>query len=198
MSNENALQSLQRGSYSNLGEKLDYSYYDTLTIAAAGTEFSLFQNPIGSGATPKTLSDTNMTMGGMIPQGQKLRIRAIRAEYLTHAVKATADIIILYNWLRAVTVRFFITGKDALYSKPLTELMGIPILFNVTPTAAGDNLLISSMGRFLGINVLNVPITLAAMTNFEVRINYPTALGAVSIVGDFLRISLGGILVRAS
>jgi hypothetical protein len=196
--NMNALTEMQRGTYSALGEKLDWSYYDSLTLAAAGTEFSMFQVPIGGGATAKTLADTNMTTGGTLPQGQKFRVRAIRAEYLSHNQKATASIDLLYQFLRAVTVRFFITGKDAIFSKPLTEVMGIPMLFSVTPTAAGDNLLISSMGRFVGVNVLNVPITLASLTNFEVRINYPTALGATAIVGDILRISLAGILVRAS
>jgi hypothetical protein len=193
----NAMQNLQTGTYSALGEKLDWSYYDSLVLAAAGTEFSLFQSPIG-GPAGKTLADTNMTLGGQIPSAQNFTVRAIRAEYLSHAQKNTADINTFYQWLRTVTVRVFITGKDALFSKPLTEVMGISMLWSTTPTVAGDNILISAMGRFTGICPLNVPIVLAGNTNFEVRVNYPTALGGASIVADVLRISLAGILVRAS
>jgi hypothetical protein len=196
--NANALAEMSLGTYASTGEKIDWSYYDSLVLTATGTEFSLFQVPIGGGATPKTLADTNMTNGGVLPQGQKFVVRAIRAEYLSHNSKGSADIDILYNFLRAATVRFFITGKDALFSKPLTEVMGIPMLWHTLPTVAGNNESISSMGRFVGVNVLNVPITLAALTNFEVRINIPAALGAVSIVADVLRLSLAGILVRAS
>jgi hypothetical protein len=186
---------LAQGTYSAQGaEKLDYSYFDSHVLAATGTEVSMFQSPIGAGG--KTISDTNMSLGGTLPRGQNFKIRAIRAEILGHAAYATATIMLLYNWMRTVTVRLFITGKDALYSKPLTEVMGIPMLINVIPTAAGDNIGNLSLGRFLGINPLNVPITFAELTNFEVRLNWPTAIGATAIVGDIIRISLNGILLR--
>jgi hypothetical protein len=191
-----AMNRLDNLTYSNLGEKLDWSYYDKLVLAAAGTEFTMFQVPVGQGG--KTLADTNMKTAGQVPTNQGFIIRAVRAEFLSHAVKATADLELLYNWLRVVTVQLFIDGKDAIYQKPLTEIMGIPLLFHVTPTVAGNNELIGSMGRFLGINPLNIPIMLGRNTHFEVRITYPTALGAVNIVGDELRISLGGILERLS
>jgi len=184
--------------YSSAGEKLDWTYYDSLVLAAAGTEFSLFQIPIGGGATPKTLADTNVNLGGMIPNGQNFTIRAIGAEYLSHNVKASADIDLLYNFLRVATVRFFITGKDALYSKPLTEIMGIPLLFHSVPAVAGNNENIFSMGRFVGINPLNVPLILDEQTSYEVRVNIPAALGAISLVADIVRISLRGILIRRS
>jgi len=190
--------SLGRGTAAPIGEVMDYTYYDSLLLAAAGTDFSLFQVPIGGGAVPKTSAQTNMISSGVIPQNQHLVVRAIRAEYLSAGVKASADIDTLYTWLQSVVVRVFISGKDALFYKPLTEIFGIPMLLHVTPTVAGDTELIAAMGRFLGVNPLNIPITLAALTTFEVRISYPTALGGAAIVGDSLRIGLSGVLTRAS
>ena len=57
---------MQQGTYAATGEKLDWTYYDTLTIQAAGTEFSMFQVPIGGTqfAAVKTLAQTNMTNSG--------------------------------------------------------------------------------------------------------------------------------------
>ena len=51
--------------YSRIGDKLDWGYYDTLTLAAAGTEFSMFQVGIGglnAAGVVKTNSDTNLPM----------------------------------------------------------------------------------------------------------------------------------------
>jgi hypothetical protein len=76
--------------------------------------------------------------------------------------------------------------------------MGFSTLFHVTPTVAGNNESIMSLGRHLGIDPLNKHITLAALTNFEVRLSIPAALGAISLVNDRVRINLNGILVRAS
>ena len=199
MATQAQLAALQQGTYGASGEILEWSYYDRATLAAAGTDISLFQNPIGSTAAAKTLADTNMTSPGSIPQGQNFKVRAIRAEYGSHASKASADIDTLYNWMLSANIRVFITGKDALFSKPLTEVMGIPLLWHTVPTVAGNNEIISSFGRFNGVSPLNIPIILAALTPFEVRLSFPTALGGGStLIGDFVKVSLLGILTRAS
>lgn len=186
--------------YSRIGDKLDWGYYDTLVLAAAGTEFSMFQVGIGglnAAGAVKVISDTNLPASGQIPNGQNFHVRAIRCEFISHAAKATADINTFYTWLSTATLRIFVPGKDAMFSTHITEILGIPLLLNVTPTAAGDNLLIMSQGRYTGVRPLNVPLVLEEQTSIEVRINTPAVAGA-ALVGDFLRVYLLGVLVRAS
>lgn len=193
--NQNTIARQQRGTYSKYGEKLDYSYFDTIALTATGTDYAFFQSPIGQGG--KTLVDTNMTLGSQVPQGQKFKVRAIKVAYLSSAIKAAANEQTFYSFLRTSVIRIFITGKDAIYSKPLSEVVGIPIAWCQQDLAAAGAASHASFGRFVGIDVLNVPITLAALTNFEVRLTC-TAVGAGSIlIGDYVRISLAGILRRA-
>jgi hypothetical protein len=161
----------------------------------------MFQTPIGGpvGAATKTIELTNMTGAGVIPNGQKMEIKAIKAFYVSQAVKATAGITTLYSWLASATVRLFITGKDSIYTKPLIEVLGIPMLWTTTPTVAGNNEVIMSTGKFHGIDVLSRKITLAELTNFEVRLTWTTALGGGNVlIGDQIKIGLAGILNRRS
>jgi hypothetical protein len=191
---QRALQNLATGTHSAFGEKIHWSYYDRLILAAAGTVFPFFQLPIGPG---RTLADTNMTTAGVIPVNQNFKIRALTVNYAQHADIATATIALIYAFIRDVTISMSINGKAPTFQFPLTSLMGIPLLAHTTPAATITDILQSS-GKFSGVFPLNVPITLAAQTNFVVNLEYPAALGAIAIVGDFLKISLDGILERAS
>jgi len=190
-----ALQNMSQGNRTGAGEILDWSYYDTLTIAAAGVDFPLFQVPVGQAG--KTYALTNMPSVG-IPNGQNFVVTSVRVEYLSHATKGTADIDTLYTFLLSTWLRIAIPGKDALFLKPLTEIMGIPILWHTLPSVAGNNDLISAMGRYTGWNKLDVPLTFIQLDPLDIKISYPTALGAISLVGDFVRVSLHGVLKRLS
>ena len=190
---------LRRGTYSNYGEKLDWTYYDTWAIATAGTDYSFFANPIGAtqSAAQKTISDTNMVAAAQIPSGQRLIVKAIKVCFISHAVKATADIDTLNEFLRAAVIRFFITGKDSLYTKTLQEIFGASLLMHVVPTVGGNNEIIMHMNKGQGIDVLNRRIVLAEQTNFEVRLSYPAGIPA-GLNGDRLWIGLAGRLMRRS
>lgn len=192
-----ALQKLAQGTFSAEGQAMDWTYYDRLLLAAAGTSFTMFQNPLGSGAVPRTLADTNMTTAGIIPTNQNFTVFAIIVGYEAHAQLASATIDILNNWLRTVTVSLTINGKAPTFQKPLTEILGIPMLIHNEPAVTVSGVM-GSQGRFTGISPLNIPITLAANSNFNVIVEYPAAIGATAIVADYLRIGLNGALIRAS
>lgn len=191
---------LNQGTYGEFANVIDHSYYDRLTLVAAGTSFPLFQVPLSGtvGAAVKTIADTNNPLGGMIPKGQLFKIFSIKASFLSHAVKATADIDTFLNWLGSAVLSLSVLGKAIMFQRPLFEVMGIPIAFHVTP-AATLNELQMSVGEFRNGIPLNIPIILAEQTPYEVRIDYPTALGGGNaLLGDFIRISLDGILFRRS
>lgn len=185
---------LATGSYSAGGEVLDKTLYDSAALLSTTTVHRLFTIPLGQGG--KTLDRTNATVGGMMPQGQNLAVRAIKFFYVTVGALATADVQTLYTFLRTCTAEVLIPGKDALWQGTLLELSGISVAAAMTPTAAGDNIPFVSP-RFHGIMPINTPIVLAALTPFEVRLTCNTASGA-ALDGDFVYVGLTGTLQRAS
>lgn len=198
--NENAqtraLENQQRGTYSALGERIDWTYYDFAKID--GTTPVLVHRLFAQGlATGKTLDQTNMTTSGIIPQGQKLKVFNIKCFYTSRSVKATADLQSLYTMIDTTTFEFKIPGKDSLGTWKLNEMLGLPVMFALTPSVAGDNIPLSSIGRYHGIFPLNVPIPLAALTPFEVKITHH-ATPATALDNDVFTVGLNGILLRAS
>jgi len=194
MPTPSVLNRLQRGTFGSGGEKLDWSYWDTFVLSTATSVFRLFVNPLGAGG--KTLSDTNMTSSGQMPQGQHFTIHALKLFYIGNAAAATADVNTYYAYLRATTLEFIIPGKYTVGQWTLMELMGASSLFALTPTAAGDNIPLIQP-RFHGVFPLNTPITLAALTPFEVQVTCQVASGA-ALDGDRLCVSLNGKLLRSS
>jgi hypothetical protein len=189
------LDDLQQGTYGAGGEVMDWTYYDTATLAAGTLSYRMFTIGLG-GAAGRTLDITNMTSGGSIPQGQSLQVNRIKLFWCTSAAKATAYVNDFYLALRRTTFEFLIPGKDSLLTTTLQELMGMGSQVALTPTAAGDNIPLNTP-RYHGIYPLNIPITLAALTPFEIRITCQTAFAA-TITGDFLTVGLNGILKRKS
>jgi hypothetical protein len=194
MQKPSVLQKLQRGTYGAGGEKIDWTYWDTLVLATATTMFRLFVNPLGSGG--KTLADTNMTSAGVMPQGQHLTVHALKLFYVSNAAHNTAAVQSLYSFLRATTLEFIIPGKYTIGQWTLAEMMGTSSLFAVTPTAAGDNIPLIQP-TFKGVFPLNTPITLAALTPFEVQIQMHVA-SAAGLDGDRVLVGLNGKLLRSS
>jgi hypothetical protein len=193
----NAVARLQRGTQSATGEVFDHELYDTIVLATATTQHLLFVTGLGQGATPKTLELTNFEGSGVMPQGQRLRVNAVTAQYLGKKAGATADVDYLYDLLATTTVTIEIQGKQYIYRKPLARILGLPILKQFTPTAAGDNLLISSFGTGRGIDRLQIPITLAALSQFKVYVELWTAANT-ALDGDRIRIGLAGVMERLS
>lgn len=189
-----ALISLQEGTRSkSSGDKLDYSFYDTATLAIATTQHRLFTQQLGG---TKTLSDTNMKVGGTMPNGQRFIAHAIKIMYFSAAAKPTAFLQSYYDMLRDTTIQIILAGKDDYGTFTMAELMGASEYVALTPTAAGDNIpKLSAVIR--GVFPLNIPVTLAALQTFEVTMVHQVAVVA-GLVGDKVRVSLNGRLERLS
>lgn len=192
----NQMLSMQNGTFSRSGEVIDWEYYDQATLAVATTVQRFFTIGLGSGATPKTLDVTNLTVGGMIPAGQRFVIKRLKLFYTTSAAIGTAAVQNIYSMLNQTTLEFLIPGKDSIFQCTLNNILGSSTNIALTPTAAGDNIPLN-MPRFHGIYPLNTPIVLAAMTPFEVRVTHQTAVAA-ALAGHLLKISLCGELSRLS
>lgn len=188
-----ALQNVQSGMYGTQGDAVDWTYWDTVTIAAATLEHRLFTVPT-SGAKPLWL--TNMVNSGQIPQGQKLTIGAIKIMYGSQAAKATADVDSYYNMLQETTIDIQLQNKSSYGQWRLQEVMGAASLFALVPTAAGDNIPLIQP-RFHGILPLNIPITLAAVGSFYVHLRHWVA-PAAALEDDKITIGLSGILEKVS
>lgn len=194
MGTQDILQELQAGVYGNEGEVLEWSYWDTADIAAATLKHRLFTSGIGVGG--KTMADTNMTTSGTMPQGQHLIVDAIKLMYVSNAAKATADVQSFYTMLSETTASVEIANKKSMGQWTLQEMLGASTLFALTPTAAGDNIPLLSP-RYTGVYLLNEPITLAALTTFEVTVEHHVA-AAAGLADDRLKISLCGLMIRAT
>lgn len=194
MSRKEALDKVGVGTYGLEGERLDWTYYDTATLAVATTTHRLFTNPLGSGG--KTLDQTNLTQAGQIPQGQQLQVKAIKVMYRTSAVKATASVVSFYDMLAQTTVSVKLANKETMGQWTLQELVGAATLFALTPTAAGDNIPLI-LPKYHGIFPLNTKIILAALTPFEVTVQHHVAVNA-ALANDQLKIGLSGTLIRVS
>lgn len=196
------LKNLERGTHSAAGEVLDWTYFDTLTVSAT-LSTNLFQVALGQGATPKTLDKTNMTVGGMIPTGQRFTIHRIKMTYISQsaywASAGTANVQYWYSMLTQSTLEFKIPGKDSILTVRLDEILGASTLVADVPTVSGDNIPMIQP-RYHGIFPLNKPIILAENTSFGVLITHQTApnAGLYNTTGDMIKIGLNGILERRS
>lgn len=191
---KNALDSLSTGTYGNQGERIDFTYWDEDILAAAGLDVRLFQVPMGGA---KTRDQTNMTQAGMIPQGQKLEVKAIKVLYTsetTGGIKATAaDIQAFFTQLARTVVSVKVQGKDTMGEWTLQELMGLSMAVALNP--AVTFMPPFPEPRFHCIFPLTRKITLAALTPFYVQVTRAVAPTAATI-GDRLKIGLNGILTR--
>lgn len=194
MGRKEALQTIGAGSYGTQGDMLDWSYYDEAVIAVATLTHRLFTNPLGSSG--KTLDQTNLTVAGQIPQGQKLITHAIKVMYTSNAAKTTAAIQEFYTLLARTTISIKLQNKETMGLWTLQELLGAATLVAATPTVAGDNIPIIQP-KFHGVFPLNKKLVLAALTPFEVTVTHHAAPGATT-AGDRLKVSLSGILSRIS
>jgi hypothetical protein len=193
MPRQGTLQRLQQGTHGAGGEIMDWSYYDTIVVAGATTSHSMFSVP-RSAAKPLHL--TNMLLGGMVPNGQRMTVHAIKFFYTGSAIRNNAGIQSIYDLINTSTIEIFIPGKDSLLTITLQELIGMSTAVALTPTVAGDNVDVNRP-RYHGIYPVNSPIILAGQTTFEVRLTHWVA-AAAGLNGDFIRIALNGKLERAN
>jgi hypothetical protein len=189
----NALEKLQIGSYGTEGGETDWTYYDTMIMAAGTAQHRMFTDPLGAGG--KTYAMTNLTVAGQIPQAQLMEIMAIKIMYTSSAAKLVADLQTLYLMFSNTTLALKLSNKDHTFIYTLQEIMGMSLQFDIAPAVV--TAFSQPQPRFHGIFPLNKKVVLAALTPFEVQIVHHVAPGA-ALDGDFLRVGLAGILTRAT
>lgn len=188
-----ALQNTQTGMYGTQGDAIDWTYWDAVTIDPLVLEHRMFVEP-QSGTKPLWL--TNMVNSGQIPQGQKLTVGAIKVFYGSRAAKATADVTSLYQTLEQTTIDIQLGNKSSYGQWRLQELLGAASLFDLVPTAAGDNIPLIQP-RFHGIFPLNIPIVIAAVGTFHIELRHWIAPDE-ALEDDKIWIGLAGILEKVS
>ncbi len=191
-----ALQRLQDDSaYSKRAmEVLDWTYYDTFKLLSTTLTHRLFTVPLGQAG--KTLADTNLPNASQLPQGQNLKVHALKLFYMATAERDEDTLQNIYDVLRNTTFRFLVPGKDTLGTWPLAEVMGTPFLVKMLPSVAGDNVPMISPS-FKGVYPLNFPLKIGAVQTFEVEIQHHVA-PAAALNDDEIRVGLNGRLRRMS
>lgn len=190
-------------------EAIKQSLYDSQTYAALGqTQLIFFQQPKG-GAAGKTLQDTNMTGAGALPAPQSFLVETIEIFLFPNLDISTVDAGALsvsefandvYDVARFGYLEFFIGSKPYLDEAPLLKFpprAGLSTGFASSAVAPAAGSLKDNYASFGGpIYALMPPILLVPTQNFEVTLNWPTAIPLSTTAKIF--INLGGILYRNS
>ena len=194
---------LQKGTYGGNAEIMAWSFYDSFTLKSTKPSYALFQVPVGavdpSTGVQKKLSKTNMTgNGGSMPQAQNFEAHGIKFHLRSADPLNTSTYKKVLDVIANSTIRMKIQGKDNLLLLNCQEAMGIASLIELVPTVAGDNIYPISP-RFTGLYRLNIPVTIAALTSFELEIVHHAAVdSSLDDLGVELMVSLEGQLVRGN
>lgn len=197
------LEQFQKGTYGGNAELLSYSLYDTAQIKSTQTGYTFYSVPAGavdpSTSTVKKSDKTNVTgNGGVMPQGQHFEAHELRIFIRSAAAFNSETYAKLLDLIGNTTIRFKIQGKDNVLLLNLQEVLGNAFMSEVVATTAGNNLYPMN-AKFSGSYILNIPITLAALTNYGIEMEHWTAPDAtLDALGVEFMISLGGQLLRAN
>lgn len=191
------------------------SLYDFQTYAAAGqTVLTFFQNPIGQGG--KTRADTNMENAGQLPNGKNFLITSLEiylfpgvdpsTEQEDVAITAPEFVNDVYTVAQSGFLDLFVLSKSYLTEAPLGRF---PPKTNLKVDVATA---IASEAGTVGTNNLGVDhaysafggrpyfvdpnITLTSNQNFNVTLNWPTAVALPSGQDARIGIVMDGLLYR--
>lgn len=163
------LERMQSGTQMSMGEKIDWTYYDTVTLLNTTNQHRMFTVALGGGAPAKTLAETNMLVQGLLPQGHKLYVKALKCFLTLPSGMDSENLQMVYDWIEKSTIEIKPSGKDSLGTWKLIELFGAPLQLAIIPTVAGDYIQ-QNNSRLVGIFPLNKVLILAALASFEVRL----------------------------
>ena len=193
--------------------------YDFQTYAAAGsTQFTFFQQPVGQGG--KTLADTNLEVAGSLPAPKHLLVQSIEV-YLFPGVNPVtvnnaADTVVdatnfandVYALQQSGWLDFFIGSKSYLTEAPIgrfppktclkTEFgfgvqIGQAAAADLVGQISGDYAVFSGRPYHISPWILLTPTQ-----NFNVTLNFPTAVALPSGQDARVGVVLDGILYRLS
>lgn len=188
--------------------------YDYQTYPAAGTTIlTFFQSPIGQSG--RTLADTNIEAAGQLPNKKSFIVQNIQVCFWpgispgsnqrnpAAAAGRPGFASDEYAFRQAGFLRFFIGSKDYLVDGPMqvfpasSRLAGHSALSDTTTAGAAQGTQIdyaSAAGEIYEI----IPVRLESNQNFNVSLNWPTAVALPSNVAGRVGVRLGGYQIRES
>ncbi len=208
-----AQQGINRGFRPGEAEAVNQDLWDYQTYLAAGqTQLLFFAQPQSSTKTPV---DTNMTLAGQIPNGNRFELRRIEIEFFpginpgmaqrNSAAAAGVDQFVndLYTVMKSGFVKLEILNKTYLTFAPLGKapvthgLTGFSSQSDTT-TAGAAQLTRTSYWRLAGEPLDVTPVNLEPNMNFGVTIGWPAAVPLPSGVDGRIGVILRGITTRVS
>lgn len=206
-------QAANRGFRPGQAEAVNEDLYDYQTYANAGqTQLTFFNTPISG---TKTLADTNMSLAGQLPNGNRFEIRRIEIEFFSGVLpglgqqnSAAATGIDdfandLYTVMKSGSVTLTLLNKPYLRFAPIGKA---PVTHGIsgaasssdTTTAAAAQLTRTSYWRLSGEPLDITPVNIEPNMNFGVSINWPSAVALPSGIDGRIGVILRGILTRSS
>lgn len=197
------------GSYSNAGNVLQDTLYDTQIFPAAVREQVFFNVPIGQGG--KTEVETNLTDPSKLPNGQTFLVQGIRIALLGAVAGADVDsnvvVAAFYNAIQNCFLKVKIAGRDFERRIPGSQFLPTVAVAGLNSASNGDSVHGFSMASGC-IKCKETPIPFGQLVTFQTTLTYNSGTGAVlTIVNAALaalaanncqiRISLEGTLTRA-
>jgi hypothetical protein len=209
------------GSYSNEGNALQHTLYDTaLAPAALGANVNYFTQPIGAAYANgnKTINETNLSDPGKLPNGQTFLANAFSLALKVNAASVAAgtnelweDVMSgFYSYIQNSVFEVVIAGREYEYQVPGTELLpAAPVALTSSLAAASGGPGRSGDYWTSGWCKLNVtPIVLGNQVSFSVKqimgnqitagvtaIN--TAMALLNAQDAEIQVRMRGILTRS-
>lgn len=197
-----------------------WALYDRIVSVAAATllgAYNFFTVPIGGGAVPKTLLDTNLRQAGQLPARQGFEIWDIRVlPQIALLIDSITTMTILNNCAIAAYTLLY-GGFFTLSQAQKTDLEISPIALlgagygaastggygaTVTPAAAsGGGYIMATNGTPSSLalwGLAPLPIVILPQRSFSVSITYPVAIVLPAGVGLNQWVHLDGVLHRSA
>lgn len=206
------LDELQKYNVNRAGqvEGIRQSLYDFQVYAAAGqTSLTFFQVPVGQAG--KTKADTNMESAGQLPAPKRFFVESIEIMFFpgsaidsftvaAAALPQQADDV--YTVMKSGFLDFFIGSKSYLTEAPLGRFpskTGLKMNSALASNSATVGEVKSEYANFGGqVYKLDPGILLVPTQNFNLTLNWPTAVALPSTVAARIGVVLNGILYRNS
>lgn len=191
-------------------EAIRSSLYDFQAYAAVGqTSLSFFQVPVGQSG--KTKADTNMESAGSLPSPKQFLIETIElylfpgslvnvaASAATNLPQQADD---MYAFAKSGFLDLFIGSKSYLTEAPLGRFpasTGLRVDQSLAGTFTAPNMVKSEYAAMTGLIYRVEPqILLEPTQNFNVTLNWPTAVAMPSGVAARVGVVMRGLLYRNS
>lgn len=191
---------LQQGTYSNVGQRLDFVYYDTQVIDNTITDHTFFTE--GNGRTftaggAKTIADANFNQSG-IPQGTAFDVKYLAMAYIRKGgVIPIADVNAIQQMLAETVITFRIENIDRIFQTTLQDLAGLNFALAMQEAAATDFLDHTIGSVAWKWYKLDIPIPLAALVSYRIEMQHAVAPSA-NLNNDKIKLLMRGELKRLS